>query len=169
LTELNNIEFYCGKAEDIVPFLMNVLAPQNVITIVDPPRAGLHSKVILALRRAEHLKKLIYVSCNPRAAMSNFVDLCRAPSNRVKGASFRPVRAMAVDLFPQTRHCELLIFFERLEYTDSSSAAAAAPPASPGTAAACGTQGEDGNSPASSEGSQAAAAQGDCRPREGSP
>lgn len=34
----------------------------------------LDSKVILALRRAEHLKKLIYVSCNPRAAMNNFVE-----------------------------------------------------------------------------------------------
>ncbi|NWR51069.1 TRM2A methyltransferase, partial [Regulus satrapa] len=124
INELNNVEFYCGKAEDIVPSLMNILAPQNLITIVDPPRAGLHSKVILALRRAEHLKKLIYVSCNPRAAMNNFVDLCRAPSNRVKGASFRPVRAMAVDLFPQTRHCELLIFFERLEHANSSTAAA---------------------------------------------
>ncbi|NWT01954.1 TRM2A methyltransferase, partial [Mionectes macconnelli] len=126
INELNNIEFYCGKAEDVVPSLMNVLAPQNLVTIVDPPRAGLHSKVILAIRRAEHLKKLIYVSCNPRAAMNNFVDLCRAPSNRVKGASFRPVRAMAVDLFPQTRHCELLLCFERVEYANGSSAAAAA-------------------------------------------
>ncbi|NXK32682.1 TRM2A methyltransferase, partial [Piprites chloris] len=124
INELNNIEFYCGKAEDVVPSLMNVLAPQNLVTIVDPPRAGLHSKVILAIRRAEHLKKLIYVSCNPRAAMNNFVDLCRAPSNRVKGASFRPVRAMAVDLFPQTRHCELLLCFERVEYANGSSAAA---------------------------------------------
>ncbi|XP_051625070.1 tRNA (uracil-5-)-methyltransferase homolog A isoform X1 [Manacus candei] len=124
INELNNIEFYCGKAEDVVPSLMNVLAPQNLVTIVDPPRAGLHSKVILAIRRAEHLKKLIYVSCNPRAAMNNFVDLCRAPSNRVKGASFRPVRAMAVDLFPQTRHCELLLCFERVQYPNGSSAAA---------------------------------------------
>ncbi|NWI11994.1 TRM2A methyltransferase, partial [Crypturellus soui] len=124
MNELNNVEFYCGKAEDIVPSLINVLAPQNLITIVDPPRAGLHSKVILAIRRAEHLKKLIYVSCNPRAAMNNFVDLCRAPSNRVKGAAFRPVKAMAVDLFPQTRHCELLIFFERVEYANGSSAGA---------------------------------------------
>ena len=41
LIELNNIEFHCGKAEDIVPSLINVLAPQNLITIVDPPRAGL--------------------------------------------------------------------------------------------------------------------------------
>ncbi|XP_032561845.1 tRNA (uracil-5-)-methyltransferase homolog A [Chiroxiphia lanceolata] len=129
INELNNVEFYCGKAEDVVPSLMNVLAPQNLVTIVDPPRAGLHSKVILAIRRAEHLKKLIYVSCNPRAAMNNFVDLCRAPSNRVKGASFRPVRAMAVDLFPQTRHCELLLCFERGEYPNypNGSSAAAQP------------------------------------------
>ncbi|NWX00842.1 TRM2A methyltransferase, partial [Caloenas nicobarica] len=124
INELSNIEFHCGKAEDIVPSLINVLAPQNLITIVDPPRAGLHSKVILAIRRAEHLKKLIYVSCNPRAAMNNFVDLCRAPSNRVKGASFRPVKALAVDLFPQTRHCELLILFERLDCTNGSSVGA---------------------------------------------
>ncbi|XP_072207134.1 tRNA (uracil-5-)-methyltransferase homolog A [Excalfactoria chinensis] len=124
MNELSNIEFHCGKAEDIVPSLINVLAPQNLITIVDPPRAGLHSKVILAIRRAEQLKKLIYVSCNPRAAMNNFVDLCRAPSNRVKGAAFRPVKAMAVDLFPQTRHCELLILFERVEYANGSSAEA---------------------------------------------
>lgn len=34
----------------------------------------LDSKVILAIRRAEQLKKLIYVSCNPRAAMNNFVE-----------------------------------------------------------------------------------------------
>ncbi|XP_057270891.1 tRNA (uracil-5-)-methyltransferase homolog A isoform X2 [Pezoporus wallicus] len=74
INELTNIEFHCGKAEDIVPSLINILAPQNPITIVDPPRAGLHSKVILAIRRAEHLKKLIYVSCNPRAAMNNFVE-----------------------------------------------------------------------------------------------
>lgn len=32
------------------------------------------SKVILAVRRAENLKRLLYVSCNPRAAMGNFVE-----------------------------------------------------------------------------------------------
>ena len=31
---------------------------------------------------------------------------------------------MAVDLFPQTRHCELLILFERVEYANGSSAEA---------------------------------------------
>uniref|UniRef100_A0A8C7S5B4 tRNA (uracil(54)-C(5))-methyltransferase n=1 Tax=Oncorhynchus mykiss TaxID=8022 RepID=A0A8C7S5B4_ONCMY len=79
------------------------------------------SKVILAIRRAEHLKRLVYVACNAKAAMNNFIDLCRAPSNRVRGAPFRPVRAMAVDLFPQTMHCEMLLLFERVDYSSKSS------------------------------------------------
>ncbi|XP_037231830.1 tRNA (uracil-5-)-methyltransferase homolog A isoform X2 [Falco rusticolus] len=153
INELSNIEFHCGKAEDIVPSLINILSPQNLVTIVDPPRAGLHSKVILAIRRAEHLKKLIYVSCNPRAAMNNFVDLCRAPSNRVKGASFRPVKAVAVDLFPQTRHCELLILFERVEYANGSSAEAT-PDAAQGPAAGHDAECLDGINPSNADTSQ---------------
>lgn len=70
---------------------------------------------------------------------------------------------MAVDLFPQTRHCELLIFFERVEYANGSSAAAA-PAATEIPAAACGTEAMEGISPAASEGSRAAAAHGDCSP-----
>ncbi|KAM9178794.1 tRNA (uracil-5-)-methyltransferase homolog A isoform 2-T2 [Mergus octosetaceus] len=153
INELSNIEFHCGKAEDIVPSLINILASQNLITIVDPPRAGLHSKVILAIRRAEQLKKLIYVSCNPRAAMNNFIDLCRAPSNRVKGASFRPVKAMAVDLFPQTRHCELLIFFERVEYANGSSAEAK-PDDTQVTTAGCDSECLDSSNPSNVDASQ---------------
>ncbi|XP_046277002.1 tRNA (uracil-5-)-methyltransferase homolog A isoform X3 [Marmota monax] len=118
--ELNNVEFHCGRAEDLVPTLVCRLASQQLVAILDPPRAGLHSKVILAIRRAENLKRLLYVSCNPRAAMGNFVDLCRAPSNRVKGIPFRPVKAVAVDLFPQTPHCEMLILFERVEHPNST-------------------------------------------------
>ncbi|XP_032125662.1 tRNA (uracil-5-)-methyltransferase homolog A [Sapajus apella] len=114
--ELSNVEFHCGRAEDLVPALVSRLASQHLVAILDPPRAGLHSKVILAIRRAENLRRLLYVSCNPRAAMGNFVDLCRAPSNRVKGIPFRPVKAVAVDLFPQTPHCEMLILFERVEH-----------------------------------------------------
>uniref|UniRef100_A0AAQ5YV19 tRNA (uracil(54)-C(5))-methyltransferase n=1 Tax=Amphiprion ocellaris TaxID=80972 RepID=A0AAQ5YV19_AMPOC len=116
LNGLSNVEFHCGKAEDVFPNILNALVSPNITAIVDPPRAGLHSKVILAIRRAEHLKRLVYVACNAKAAMTNFIDLCRAPSNRVHGAPFRPVRAMAVDLFPQTMHVEMLLLLERVDY-----------------------------------------------------
>uniref|UniRef100_A0A8C2BZG5 tRNA (uracil(54)-C(5))-methyltransferase n=1 Tax=Cyprinus carpio TaxID=7962 RepID=A0A8C2BZG5_CYPCA len=117
---LTNVQFHCGKAEDVFPTVLNAVVSPNVTAIVDPPRAGLHSKVILAIRRAEHLKRLIYVACNAKAAMNNFTDLCRAVSNRVRGAPFRPVRAMAVDLFPQTMHCETILLFERVDYSSET-------------------------------------------------
>ncbi|TRZ01457.1 hypothetical protein DNTS_034759 [Danionella cerebrum] len=114
---LTNVEFHSGKAEDVFPTILNAVVSSNVTAIVDPPRAGLHSKVILAIRKAEHLKRLVYVACNAKAAMNNFIDLCRAPSNRVRGAPFRPVRVMAVDLFPQTMHCEIILLLERVDYS----------------------------------------------------
>ncbi|XP_058491944.1 tRNA (uracil-5-)-methyltransferase homolog A [Solea solea] len=116
LNGLSNIEFHCGKAEDVFPNILSALVSPHITAIVDPPRAGLHSKVILSIRRAEHLKRLVYVACNAKAAMNNFIDLCRAPSNRVHGAPFRPVRSMAVDLFPQTMHVEMLLLLERVDY-----------------------------------------------------
>ncbi|XP_043094661.1 LOW QUALITY PROTEIN: tRNA (uracil-5-)-methyltransferase homolog A [Puntigrus tetrazona] len=119
---LTNVEFHCGKAEDVFPTVLNAVVSQRH-AIVDPPRAGLHSKVILAIRRAEHLKRLIYVACNAKAAMNNFIDLCRAVSNRVKEEPFRPVRAMAVDLFPQTMHCETILLFERVDYSSDTQTA----------------------------------------------
>ncbi|XP_030272509.1 tRNA (uracil-5-)-methyltransferase homolog A [Sparus aurata] len=121
LNGLSNVEFHCGKAEDVFPNILNALVSPNITAIVDPPRAGLHSKVILAIRRAEHLKRLVYVACNAKAAMNNFIDLCRAPSNRVHGAPFRPVRAMSVDLFPQTMHVEMLLLLERVDYSSQQS------------------------------------------------
>ena len=42
-------------------------------------------------------------------------SLCRRESNRVKGLPFRPVKAIPVDLFPHTNHCELVLLFERLK------------------------------------------------------
>lgn len=53
-------------------------------------------------------------------ALFSYHSLCRAPSNRVKGTPFRPVKAVAVDLFPQTPHCEMLILFERVEYPNGT-------------------------------------------------
>ncbi|XP_054568805.1 tRNA (uracil-5-)-methyltransferase homolog A isoform X2 [Eptesicus fuscus] len=148
--ELSNVEFHCGRAEDLVPALVSKLASQQLVAILDPPRAGLHSKVILAVRRAENLKRLLYVSCNPRAAMGNFVDLCRAPSNRVKGTPFRPVKAVAVDLFPQTPHCEMLILFERVEHPNGTETLEPKdPPAQHSSGPPDDTQQESGSSPPS--------------------
>ncbi|KAI8505199.1 tRNA methyltransferase 2 [Branchiostoma belcheri] len=114
---IENAEFLCGKAEDILPDLVRRLYNTELVAVVDPPRAGLHSRVISVLRKCSNLTKLVYVSCNSQSAMPNFIDLCRPTSNKFKGAAFRPVRAIPVDLFPHTWHSELVIQFERTQTT----------------------------------------------------
>ncbi|XP_019413379.1 PREDICTED: zinc finger CCCH domain-containing protein 24-like [Lupinus angustifolius] len=113
---------------------------KNVVAIVDPPRAGLHPTVIKALRTHPGLRRLVYISCNPESLVANAIELCTpSPEKFEKGnkgnrgwrnmssaglarhrsksmpisEAFKPVKAMAVDLFPHTPHCELVMLLER--------------------------------------------------------
>lgn len=42
---LSNVEFHCGKAEDVFPNILNAVVSPNVTAIVDPPRAGLRKYI----------------------------------------------------------------------------------------------------------------------------
>ena len=75
--------------------------------LVDP-------KAILMLRRAKSLKRLVFMSCDGKAAFKNFVELGRAASKTLSGDPFLPIAAVAVDMFPHTDHYELVIYFERV-------------------------------------------------------
>lgn len=67
------------------------------LCIVDPPRAGLHPKVIPILLKAAPAR-MIYVSCNPVSAVRDLEHLARG--------GYRLVRVQPVDLFPHTPHLE---------------------------------------------------------------
>ncbi|KAJ4843555.1 hypothetical protein Tsubulata_007974 [Turnera subulata] len=111
---------------------------KNFVAIVDPPRGGLHPTVIKSLRTHEHLRRLVYISCNPETLMANAIELCTPSSEESKKGNnrawrkmgnaglarhraksmpmsepFRPVKAMAVDLFPHSAHCEMVMLLER--------------------------------------------------------
>ncbi|KAL6967269.1 hypothetical protein U1Q18_033073 [Sarracenia purpurea var. burkii] len=113
---------------------------KNVVAIVDPPRFGLHPTVIKALRTHPRLRRLVYISCNPESLVANAIELCTPSSDKAEKGNknnrgwrnmssaglarhraksmpnsepFRPVKAMAVDLFPHTPHCELVMLLER--------------------------------------------------------
>ena len=60
----------------------------------------------------------VYISCDAKNAMKNFVDLARAPSGTAKGDPFLPMRIIPVDLFPYTKGFELVILFERVPWSD---------------------------------------------------
>ncbi|XP_018392571.1 PREDICTED: tRNA (uracil-5-)-methyltransferase homolog A-like isoform X1 [Cyphomyrmex costatus] len=112
--DIKNCEFFVGKAEDILLPVIQRTTKSNIIAIVDPPRAGLHQKALLTLRKSKKLNRLVYISCDPRAAMRNLIDLARPSSKQYLGEPLVPVKAIAVDMFPHTKHCELILCLERL-------------------------------------------------------
>ncbi|KAG5890762.1 hypothetical protein JTB14_016499 [Gonioctena quinquepunctata] len=113
LNKIENTEFFVGKAEEIIGNTCFRAKGKDIIAVVDPPRAGLHKRAIFQIRKIPNINKMIYVSCNPMAALQNFVDFGRRESKKVHGEPLIPTKAIAVDMFPYTKHCELVICFER--------------------------------------------------------
>ncbi|XP_072292681.1 tRNA (uracil-5-)-methyltransferase homolog B [Eucyclogobius newberryi] len=118
LNNVQNCEFKAGKAEVVLPGLMKELSsvPSGLTVVVNPARAGLHYRVVRALRNHSSIRRLVYVSCKPEGeAMRNFRELCCAPDpeKKLRGDAFTPTLAVPVDMFPHTPHCELVLLFER--------------------------------------------------------
>ena len=83
---------------------------------MDPPRAGLHQKALRAIRSTLAIRRLVYISCDAKNAMKNFVDLSRPPSKTALGDPFLPVKIIPVDLFPHSKGFELVFLFERIPW-----------------------------------------------------
>ncbi|XP_026165337.1 tRNA (uracil-5-)-methyltransferase homolog B [Mastacembelus armatus] len=113
-----NCEFMSGKAEVVLPGFISQLSytSRGLTAVVNPARAGLHHRVVQALRNQTSIRRLVYVSCKPDGeAMRNFIELCCEPDQQKKliGEAFSPSLAVPVDMFPHTPHCELVLLFER--------------------------------------------------------
>ena len=52
-------------------------------------------------------------------------SLCRPTTNRNKGAPYNLLRAVPVDLFPHTAHCESILLMERFSKDSSESSSIA--------------------------------------------
>ncbi|XP_046389968.1 uncharacterized protein LOC124158743 [Ischnura elegans] len=111
---ISNVEFFTGRAEEILTSVLTRAKGESVYAIVDPPRSGLQQKAMVSLRGAEIIEKVVYVSCDPLAAMKNFVDLARVTSKVYHSYPLVPVIAIPVDMFPHTSHCEVVILFQRV-------------------------------------------------------
>lgn len=117
LNGIQNCEFLTGKAEVVLPKLIPTMHSEGALTaVVNPSRAGLHYRVIRALRNHPNLHRLIYISCKPEGeAMRNLRELCGKTDlkRKISGEAFMPKLAVPVDMFPHTPHCELVLVLER--------------------------------------------------------
>lgn len=99
-----NAEFFCGDAGDIARRLAAERLRPDVV-VVDPPRKGLEEAVIPIIASMGP-ERIVYVSCDPGTLARDV--------KRFSGEGYRAVRAVAVDLFPRTRHVETVVLLYKL-------------------------------------------------------
>ncbi len=94
--ELNNAEatFRVGRDRDV-----ENLSEYDTV-IVDPPRAGLHPKLIRKILK-DRPQSIVYVSCNPRTLADNLREL--SETYRLEAA------VGGLDMFPHTPHVETVV------------------------------------------------------------
>jgi 23S rRNA (uracil1939-C5)-methyltransferase len=94
--KINNTQFFTGDIAATLneDFVEQHGIPQVIIT--DPPRAGMHPKVIRQLLEIAP-EKIVYVSCNPATQARDIALLTE---------KYDLEKIQPVDMFPQTHHVE---------------------------------------------------------------
>ncbi|MDR0437829.1 MAG: 23S rRNA (uracil(1939)-C(5))-methyltransferase RlmD [Bacteroidales bacterium] len=104
--KLNNIENTAFFAGDMVNVLnddfVNIHGKPDII-ITDPPRAGMHEKVVQQILKINP-DKILYISCNSATQARDLALLKDA---------YKITKVRAVDMFPQTHHVENVVYLEK--------------------------------------------------------
>lgn len=95
--EIKNTKFILERVEDI-----NEIKSNKVV--MDPPRSGCHPKVLKNLIKSG-IKKIVYVSCNPKTQNRDIKFLIKKGYNLEK--------YILIDQFPHTFHIESIAVLER--------------------------------------------------------
>ncbi len=101
--KVENVEFFVGESEVVIPDLINKGVKADVV-VVDPPRKGCDKKLLDAITNI-NAKKIVYVSCDPSTLGR---DLQVLEENGYKTLEVQPV-----DMFPNTSHVETVALIRR--------------------------------------------------------
>ncbi len=102
---LDHCLFYAGDVADICTDAFFAEHGRPDVIITDPPRAGMHEKLIEQLLRMR-APKVVYVSCNPAT---------QARDLQLLDAAYRITKLQPVDMFPHTHHIENVALLELRE------------------------------------------------------
>jgi 23S rRNA (uracil1939-C5)-methyltransferase len=78
--------------------------PRPEVVVVDPPRAGLHARVVARVAELAP-RRVVYVSCNPGTLARDLKDFA--------ARGYPPAEVAPFDLFPHTPHIECVARLER--------------------------------------------------------
>ncbi|NGU52714.1 23S rRNA (uracil(1939)-C(5))-methyltransferase RlmD [Clostridium perfringens] len=94
--KVENVEFFVGESEVVIPDLINKGVKADVV-VVDPPRKGCDKKLLDAITDID-AKKIVYVSCDPSTLGRDLVIL--------EENGYKTLEVQPVDMFPNTSHIE---------------------------------------------------------------
>ena len=103
-TELNgisNCHYICGDVKD----KLSELAEKPDVIVVDPPRVGIHDKVVDSLC-SYGIEEFLYISCNPKTLCINL--------ERFRANGYKATYLKAYDNFPMTKHAECICLLKRI-------------------------------------------------------
>ena len=96
LNGFDNTRFYAGDMAQVLTEEFIAANGRPDVVVTDPPRAGMHEKVVAQLLTTAP-RKIVYVSCNPATQARDLQML----SERYEVRRIQPV-----DMFPHTQHVE---------------------------------------------------------------
>lgn len=100
---ITNTRFFAGDMKEVLSPAFLAAYPRPDVVITDPPRAGMHEKVVRRLLELES-PRVVYVSCNP-ATQARDVQLL---SEKYHVTAIQPV-----DMFPHTHHVENVLCLDK--------------------------------------------------------
>ena len=108
LNHIENVEFFVGKAEEVVPSVYHDGGAGSAadVVVVDPPRKGCDAVLLDTLVQMQP-ERIVYVSCDP-ATLAR--DICILQE---KGYVLRKVAV--VDQFCHSGHVETVVLMSRVE------------------------------------------------------
>ena len=97
LNVIRNVEFYLGKAEEVLPDKYKKEGIRADVIVVDPPRKGCDAACLDTMIRMKP-KRIVYVSCDSATLARDLKILCEG--------GYELVKVQPVDMFPQTAGIE---------------------------------------------------------------
>ncbi len=94
--KIPRVNIITGKVEDNIERILEEKTFDAAV--IDPPRSGMHPRVISALKAAK-IPKLVYISCNPASFARDIADL---------KSHYRLDEMTPLDQFAQTYHTEIM-------------------------------------------------------------
>ena len=100
LNHMENVEFFVGKAEEVLPEQYERNQIYADVIVVDPPRKGCDEKCLETIIKMSP-KRVVYVSCNSSTLARDVKYL--------EERGYRTERVRCVDMFPHSGHVETVV------------------------------------------------------------